>query len=284
MLLSIDSAKKILPNACLVFSAGTIASAYIFVFPVFGKLGISNLNLFFLVSLFGLIGGGYGVYYKYLSKWGTTNALVGQIYFFISLEMMLVGGMAALAIILAGRPDLKFWALGTSWLALIISILLGIQRDAKKVKWWTAEALELADKRFAKHINYSTQQFMPYPIPTYSDQDALRSYGYLVIGVGTANIPLMFEIFTGQRTNAIFFAFPVLVGTFAYINFKKISTGVLNLILIRKLEKSVGYRFINADLEQIQDLRRTFFLSRWLMKDYVKPASASSAVQANLKP
>ncbi len=87
-----------------------------------------------------------------------------------------------------------------------------------------------------------------------------------------ANIPILFQIYTGARNNVIFLAVPLIIGVFAYLSIKTLGPKIACLWLLRKYEKQTGRCFVNADYEKIQELRRTFFLSRWLMKDY-RPAS-----------
>jgi hypothetical protein len=58
------------------------------------------------------------------------------------------------------------------------------------------------------------------------------------------------------------------IAVFSYMNVKVVGPKIACLYLLRKYEKQTGRRFVNADYEKIQDLRRRFFLSRWLMKDY----------------
>jgi hypothetical protein len=54
----------------------------------------------------------------------------------------------------------------------------------------------------------------------------------------------------------------------AYINIKTSGPQLAILYVLLKHEIKTKRRFVNADYEEIQNLRRTFFLSRWLMKDY----------------
>jgi hypothetical protein len=95
------------------------------------------------------------------------------------------------------------------------------------------------------------------------------------------NIPLLFQIYGGGRNNAIFLAVPLMTVTFTYINLKIFGPGLTRIFLLRKIEKEQGYRFQNADYEKIQELRRGFFLSRWLMKDYRPPINTTPNAKSN---
>jgi len=87
--------------------------------------------------------------------------------------------------------------------------------------------------------------------------------------VGVANIPLAFEIYGGGRAHAIYFVAPFYVGLWVYINMKTVGPGLMRLLLVRRLEKEKGIRLANADLEEIQALRRGFFMARFFMRDYI---------------
>ncbi len=88
------------------------------------------------------------------------------------------------------------------------------------------------------------------------------------MGIVVVNVPLLFKVYTGSRDNVIFLLVPLMIGTFAYLGAKSVGPYLANLYLLRRYEKQTGRRFVNADYEKFQALRRTFFLSRWLMKDY----------------
>lgn len=81
---------------------------------------------------------------------------------------------------------------------------------------------------------------------------------------------MLFQIYTGNRQNAIFLS-PLSTLAMSYMVFKTIGPAHVRIFLLRKIEKEQGFRFQNADYEKIQELRRGFFLAKWLMKDYRPP-------------
>jgi hypothetical protein len=160
----------------------------------------------------------------------------------------------------------------TITITLLVSKYIGVQRQLEVPLNNHDEVLKIAYKRFSKQIDQSGRKFKPSLGEGSSTSGSVTS-SFAILAIGVTNIPLMFELFTSSRNNVMFLAAPVLLGTCIYVNITSAGPQLLNCILIRKIEKHQGFRFINADFEKIQELRRSFFLARWLMKDYVKPVS-----------
>ena len=191
---------------------------------------------------------------------------------------MFLGGAAAAAVSIASQPELRWYAFTTNFFCMIISLMAGMYAEARILGYRDSDSSSPWQKNIERYVDYSKYQILAVlPLSSAEEEKRLQSIRFSVIAVGTANIPLLFQIYLGGSGNAIFLVVPVLTGTFAYINIKNFGPGLLRLLLLKKIEKIHGRRFNNADLEQIQELRRTFFLSRWLMKDYFKPASNATA-------
>jgi hypothetical protein len=285
MLLTIHSARHSLSKLGFAIAVVNMAGLALFLLPLFSG-EIPEKYILVVMTIAACAGLVIGAYITYRSEFNSTYGLYGFMYGFVILEVMLASGAAALLAQIAGRPDLRWLAFGCSLFCLILTFFGGMHREAKalyaldktKSEYWK-DALKNYFE-FNKHLVKPSLTSQMRPLK----EDGIQT-SYIWIGAGTAaNIPLLFEIYAGGRNNAIFLVLPLMLGTFVYVNIKNLGPGFLRLLLLRKLEKSVGYRFINADLEQIQELRRTFFLSRWLMKDYVKPPSATTAVKPNLNP
>jgi hypothetical protein len=285
MLLSIQSARFGLSKYCLLLSVMSAAAFILFLFSLYkGVIPISDL-LYAAIAVAG-ISFLLGIYLTYQGTFNSSYGLGVFLYWFVVMEILTTGGPVALAASIAGRPDLKWFAFYSFALSMVITLIGGMYNEAKALKLSRTDQLDEWKEKLKKHIDFSNRLVRPSltvdPLSLTEGQGASSS---MWIGAAlSVNIPLLFEIYGDGRYNAIFFVIPLMMGTFAYLHITLIGPGLMRLLLLRKLEKSVGYRFINADLEQIQELRRTFFLSRWLMKDYVKPPTAASAVQANLTP
>lgn len=248
----------------------------VFLFGTF-ESGFETAYIFGLLAIIGLIGLVAGSYYTFRSSCGVDASLYYLLYVVIALEYFFGNGAAAAAVQIAGRPDLIWIAILVNSLTMLVTLMYGIHIEIKNFRPLNKLTGMYSLERFEKYINYPLRQIRPEVIVNTATTNNTWKSPVFLVAVGSANIPLLFDLYSGGRFNAIFLAIPMVSGACAYINVKGFGPSLLHLYLLQKLENSLGHRFINADYEQIQDLRRTFFLSRWLMKDYIKPTSKAAA-------
>jgi hypothetical protein len=214
-----------------------------------------------------------GVYFKYRAQFGVSGTLwVGTIfwYFFAGLAF---GGTAALAAEIAGRADLRWWVFGLHNAIVLLTLLGGINREAHALRLFDPTSRDFWKIKLDEHIDLNRNQIRPSLTTDRTEPWTTSRFRNLmwIIGIGSVNVPLLFELYGGGRNNLIFLAVPLLALTLGYVNLTTFGPALLRLLLVHRLEKATGRPFVNADYEQIQALRRTFFLSRWLMKDYTAP-------------
>jgi hypothetical protein len=278
MLLSIDKARKNLPNFWLGMGIFNTMALVLFLVPLFENK-IPAYPLLCAMAVVACVGFVVGAYVTFRSRCGSTAALLLFLYMLLTMEIMFAGGVAALAVSIAGRVDLRWLAFFTNAFCMVVTLLDGIYHEAKAIGWRRTSTSDRWKKGIEKYIDYSTYQISPSLTYSATENASAIKSPFWIVAVGSANIPLFFEYFAGGRSNAIFFAVLCLTGVFIYVNLKYWGRDLLRLLLLRKLEKSLGRRFVNADLEQIQQLRRGFFMARWLMKDFVQVQVPESKVR-----
>jgi hypothetical protein len=277
MLLTIESARSALAKmwwASGVFNAMALA---VFLFPLFRGIA-STQEILSMMAVGAGIGLVAGIHLTFRSTFDSTYALWTILYGIIVMEFLFSGGGSALALAIAGRAHLGWMAVYTNSFVLLFTLLGGMVREAKALDLWGGNKPNLWKEELAKYLDYSNHLVSPLlttDSPLTARSKVITSPMWIV-SVGSANIPLLFELYAGGRINAVFLAAPVLTGVLAYLNLKTLGPGLVRLLLLRKLEKSIGRKFINADLEQIQQLRRGFFLARWLMKNFTSTSTVSS--------
>ena len=263
MLPSIEKSRLLLNTIPIVISGVNAMALCIFMFPIF--VAIPARFILTATTIFGMIGLLFGMYIKYRSTLAISHCCFYMAYFLFVMEFLFGVGSVIMAVHIGGRPDLYRFVLGVASLSMLLALLAGIFHQALALRlfdkddgqFWRGKLGRYIDDR-GRIINCDFGNRIPI------------DKGLLTLGLVVAiNIPLLFEFYGGERNNVVILAAPMLIGTFIYLNLSKIGPWIVQLYLLRKLEKSFGCRFINADYEQIQALRRTFFLSRWLMKDYI---------------
>jgi MFS family permease len=282
VLLSIEKARNALPKFWWSI-AGMNALALVAVLFSLFRGNISTYEILMAMAAAACIGFAMGMYLTFRSTFNSAYGMCMFFYLTIIIELMLAGGAAAAATWQAGRSEIRCLAFFTNALCIVLALLGGAFREAKALEWWRADSEGQWRKRIEKYINYQTHQVHPELTSNPTDQAGVFKSPMTVVAIGAANIPLIFELYGGGRSNAIFIAALLLTATFSYVNIKTIGPGFVRLLLLRKIEQSMTSRFVNADLEKIQELRRGFFLSRWLMRDYAAPQSTKQA-RGPLKP
>ncbi len=244
--------------------------------------GVTLLLVTGLAAVVGLI---QGLYIMYRSSFALRHAFIMSFHFTVLIEIFMIGSTIAFAILLAGRPELRWFAFNTNAACVILTLLMGMYLESVRLEVWRDKTRWRV--KIEQYIDYAKQQVNP-ALTTKPYKMAYRDLLWLVVPL-TANIPLMFELYGGGKVNAVYFAAPLGIITFSYFNLKTFGPALTRLLLLRKIEKEVGYRFQNADYEEIQEMRRRFFMAEWLMKDYKPPqtenvADAATQKQTVIKP
>lgn len=266
MLFSINFARKTIPNYWFAVSGLTAVVTFIFLYTIYRSV-ISLEYIFYSACVSMFIGFfiGMGCTFRF-----TFDSIFGlwTIFYCLMMGFLFSCSTSVFVMDVAGRSDLRILALSVNVLSLVCALLTGMYFDAKRLNFF-GETNHWREE-INKYINYPKHEVSPSLTGDTANYKDFK-HPYLIIGVVVVNIPLLFELYGGGRANAIFLAAPGMTLILSYLNFKTIGPALTRLLLLRRIEKEVGYRFQNADYEQIQELRRGFFLARWLMKDYRPP-------------
>jgi hypothetical protein len=194
----------------------------------------------------------------------------------LTLEIIIFGSSTGLAMLKAGRIDLRWFSFNTNVVCLLLALFIGMFLEAKRLGLFNREDRWRGE--IEKHLDYSKRTVMP---ASTTNPSKMSYKDAIWIGaIGAVNIPLFFQIYGGGRDNAIFLVAPLAILASSYMNFKTFGPGLTRIFLLRKIEKEQGYRFQNADYAKIQELRRGFILSRWLMKDYRPPIGSTALAKS----
>lgn len=255
------------------FSVLNVMALFAFFVAMYTDKPNQGLSDMLLISIaIGAIGGLIqGIYIKFRAEFSSLCSIVMLSYYIASFEIIFGGGTAAFAMLLGGSSDLRYFAFNTNLACVVLSLLIGLLLEARRLGLLKRE--NRWREEIGKHLNFLKRHVCP-TLTTKPSNTNSADRIWLIAGIGV-NIPLLFQLYGGGRDYAVFFAAPLLTLTLFYINLKIFGPGFVRLFLLRKIEKEQGYRFQNADYEQIQELRRGFFLARWLMKDYRPPISAT---------
>jgi len=271
MMYSIDDASTLLPKAWYAYSGGSALAVGMFYLIMLCDLNEDNVQgdiFLIVVGLAAALGIVLGLFIKYRAEFSPVYSIVMQHYFIALLGILLGGSVFACAIVWAGRHDLLWFAFNVNAAGMALTLVISILLTARDIGVW--DGTDSWRQQIEKYIDYSKHQVSP-TLTSDTVNYKKIAYPHLIIGAGIGTIPLLFQIYTGDRQNAIFFAAPLVTLSISYMIFKSIGPAHVRIFLLRRIEKEQGCRFQNADYEKIQELRRGFFMARWLMKDYRPP-------------
>jgi hypothetical protein len=279
MVLSYKNAVIVLPRFWWCLSGLNVMAILMF-FSIFDdiqlKQGLSDIFLL-VIAIGAVLGLAQGLYIMFRAKFTSLCSIVVPMYMILTVEIIFFGSGAALAMLLAGRIDLRWFAFNTNVVCVLLALFSGMFVGAERLGLFKREDRWRGE--IEKFLDYSKHTVMP--VLTTNPSKMSYNDAIWIGAIGTVNIPLLFQIYGGGRDNAIFLAAPLAILASSYMNFKTFGPGLTRIFLLRKIEKEQGYRFQNADYEKIQELRRGFFLSRLLMKDYRLPIVATTLAKSD---
>ncbi len=260
MVPGIERVNALAPRGPLVIGMINLGGIGFFLSSIHAFTGMEFDRIAAILVLSWLPGLLIGAFVKYRSDFAVRFCLAFSVYIAIVLCLLFGGATIITSAEFFGFGNQKWWLLAAYQIGIILSVMIGfllqVQRMGSLDSLAWGNRVDL-DKYTAKPDIYAIKN--------------TRSL-FAVTSIATVSISLCFLIFTGSRDNAIYIAAPLLIIGFIYVCGKHIGPQLSDLYQLRQYEKQTGRRFINADYEKIQELRRTFFLSRWLMKDY-RPAA-----------
>jgi hypothetical protein len=284
MLYSIEDASLTLPGAWYMVIGAGGANALVsgmFYLVMFSGSNFDDVRVDIFLIVIGLaavLGLVLGLYVKFRAEFSPVYSIVAQHYFIVSLGILIGGSCVALAMMIGGRPDLRWFAFIANAACIALTFVASILLTSRDMGVW--DGTNNWRQNIEKYIDYTKRQVSPKLTSDTVNYKKVQ-HPYLIIGAGIGTIPLLFQIYTGNRQNAIFLS-PLSTLAMSYMAFKTFGPAHVRIFLLRKIEKEQGFRFQNADYEKIQELRRGFFLAKWLMKDYRPPQMQAGSENSGL--
>ncbi|MDF0605871.1 hypothetical protein HZU77_009415 [Neisseriaceae bacterium TC5R-5] len=270
MLPTIDSAKVTLSKAPLIYSIFNsiiITSCLVVIFDFYS---LSSVSLYAIIATSTLTGFIFGCAMKYRMHLALNFSAFVTFYLLFILEILMGVSSIILTVDFFNQTTMKWPIIFVYVSTIVFSLLVGAWQKIKKLRLFSIVEIEYWKNNFSNFVDF--EKHIMNPDPFKEKHNIGKTFITLIITAAmTANIPLLFYIYTGSRNSVILLLVPLFAGVFAYINLKKFGPWIICLYLLHRYELQTGRSFVNADYEKIQELRRTFFLSRWLMKDYQKP-------------
>lgn len=228
----------------------------LFVVPALWAFALPKDVLFAAAPMTGLAFLIAGLHIKYRSRYTPKDALWSLPLTLMLFGSLLVASTTALAW-RAQRPDLQALAVGVAVVLTIGGLAAGYWSERRHLAASPGEV----PKALESLLDLQRHRVRPMPA---ARQPAMGKVAFLA--ALALNAPLLLQMNGWQANDVVWLAMPLLGGAVTYVLATGFGPALARAIAVRDVEKRVGQTFCTSRLEELQTLRRTFWLSRWLAR------------------
>lgn len=199
----------------------------------------------------------YGLHMTYRSRFSPGEAvwsfLVGLLFF----GSLLVASTTSLAW-QAQRSDLVGLALAVTIAGGAGSVLLGFLAEQNRLREM-GDGIPVVLQPLLDLKNHQLRSLpAKRPAPTVGRVAFLSA---LIL-----NVPLLLQLNGVQANSALWLAMPLLFAAVSYILATGVGPALARILALRRIERRTGLRFTTNRLEELAQMRRGLWLSRWLCR------------------
>jgi hypothetical protein len=275
MLISAKTARDMLSNFPVAIACFAAIDSAALLYPAFYDQ-VDSWIINSMILTFSVIGLMIGVFVKYRSALSIYSSIFLSTYS-TALFLLLGCGIFSVSGAIDRKMDYGYIAMIANVISAVAFFLAGAMREAKTKQGYQGTYLQ--DRDLENYIDFDRMEIDPKIRHAKSklnegSSNKMSSVKIAMIGSAvSANVMLVAQIFGLNYSHLIWAAALGMAFAIDYLNFKYFGPSAFRLHQLHKLQNKFSTKFKNSDFDEIQELRRTFFLSRWLMKDY-RPASA----------
>ncbi|MDF0604713.1 hypothetical protein HZU77_003470 [Neisseriaceae bacterium TC5R-5] len=266
MLYNIETAQRSLRTTALSMPLGIV------ILTAMGVFVLTNLSTpikLWLCLIAGIMFLPVSFYIQYRSKFDVTYMYWGNFFIVIATELI---PTSCVVVILFEHMSiasslLKWLTVLIACLIISMSLLMAANKIVKPLDLKKNDPANPYKGKWPVYVDINNY-IIHAKIPETELDRKINHYKWVIMGI-LMSIPSLFRAWTNDVNDAVFIAVPLAVLLYSYVNFYHLGPSLGRLYVLRHVEKVTGRRFVNSDYEQIQELRRSFWLSRWLMKDYL---------------
>jgi hypothetical protein len=228
--------------------------AGLFVVPALWGFVLPKEVLFAAAPVTGLVFLVAGLHIKYRSRYTAQEALWSLPLTLMFFGSLLVASTTALAW-RAHRPDLQGLALGIAALLAFGGLASGYWSERRQLVAPPGEV----PKALQALIDLQRHRLLPMPAPRQPAMGTIAFFAALGL-----NAPLLMQLGGWGTNDVVWLAMPLLGGAVTYVLATGFGPALARALAVLAIERRAGQPFRTSRLEELQALRRTFWLSRWL--------------------
>jgi hypothetical protein len=193
----------------------------------------------------------------YRSDFGGRQGIAGAALLLLLAPLM--SGASVLALLLSGLPQLSWLAVGTCFLSLAIAFVASLRR-----RWLTLRREGFDGAWACTNLDPDVARLRATALLG-TDMAAAPTSPWLVAALA-ANGPLLYRAWGASDAQAMPFVLAVLALTSVWVCTRNVGPMAARGWFVLQLERHHGRRIVHEHHEELQALRRSFWLSRWLME------------------
>lgn len=242
--------------------------AGLFVVPFMWAFVLEKPTLLAMAPASGIVFLLTGLYIKYRSRYSPRDALWAFPLALVFFGSLLVASTTALAWRM-NRPDLYGMAIGIAVLLACGGLAVGYWSERRRLAALTQDGVP---ELLAPLLDLQRHRVRP------ADAGAAQaSLGRLAFATALAlNVPLLLQLGGWDRNDVVWLAMPLLGGAVTYVLVTGFGPALARALAVVALEERMDRRFFTSRLEELQQLRRGFGLSRWLCRPEDRPVAKST--------
>ncbi len=199
-----------------------------------------------------------GLYLKYRARYSPCEAIwaaVLALLFFGSLLVVSVTGLAWRA----GRPDLQPWALGLASLMYVGGMGAGFIAERRRLR--VIDPATGLPAPLVPLLDLKRHRVLPLPSPPLPRAATVAALTALVL-----NVPLLMQIGGWEANDVVWLAMPALAATVMMVLASGFGPALARALALQSVERRVGRPLATSRLEELQAVRKQYWLSRWLAR------------------
>lgn len=229
-----------------------------FIVPAMWAFVLDKTSLAVMSLVIGVVFLASGLYIKYRARYSPREALWAAVLALLFFGSLLVVSTTALAWRVK-RPDLQPLALGLA--AFMWFGSMGIGFVAERCRLRVIDAGTGLPAPLVPLLDLKRHRVLPLPSPPPPRAATVAAFTAVVL-----NLPLLLQVSGWEANDIVWLAMPALAATVTMLLASGFGPALARAIALLAIERRVGRPLVSSRLEEIQAMRKRFWLSRWLAR------------------
>jgi len=235
-----------------------LGAAGAFVVPAMWAFVLDKPALMLMAPITCLVFLGSGLHLKYRARYSPREALWAAVLALLFFGSLLVVSTTALAW-RAHRPDLQPLALGLAALMFVSGMATGFVAERRRLR--VIDPATGLPAPLAPLLDLKGHRILPLPSPP-----PPRAATVATLTAVALNLPLLLQLGGWEANDVVWLAMPALAATVTTMLASGFGPALARALALMDVEHRVGRPLVTSRLEELQAMRRGFWLSRWLTR------------------